>query len=160
MPEGALDQAGTDRRGSSYEDVRIEGFDKLVEAVRSVAPRCKIVAQVSSDYPGVGPSDVSSPFTRERTRVLSREEIHAIVGCFVEAIDGLRQDGFDGVQLHAAHGDPGQRAASAPSTSPARRVDSGDRERHRSCGDSTRCCGEPPADLDPLATFRSLSTSW
>jgi 2,4-dienoyl-CoA reductase-like NADH-dependent reductase (Old Yellow Enzyme family) len=32
------------------------------------------------------------------------EQIRLLVNCFVEAIHGLQQEGFDGVQFHAAHG--------------------------------------------------------
>lgn len=88
----------------AYEDVRIAGYDRLVEAVHQAAPGCRIVAQVSGDYPGIGPSDIPSPYTTERTRVLTTAQIRAIVGCFARAIAGVQADGFDGVQLHAAHG--------------------------------------------------------
>ena len=88
----------------SYADVKIEGFDRLAEKVHKCAPRCKIVAQLSGEYPGVGPSDIPSPFSRTKLKPLSTEQIQAIVYCFIQAIAGVKDDGFDGVQLHAAHG--------------------------------------------------------
>jgi 2,4-dienoyl-CoA reductase-like NADH-dependent reductase (Old Yellow Enzyme family) len=103
VPEGMFDE-GTDHRAYAYDDVKIAGFARLAEVVHRAAPRCKIVAQISGEYWGVGPSDIPSPFTEERTRSLSTEEIQVIIGCFVETIAHVKEEGFDGVQLHAAHG--------------------------------------------------------
>jgi 2,4-dienoyl-CoA reductase-like NADH-dependent reductase (Old Yellow Enzyme family) len=88
----------------SYEAVKINGFGKLVDIVHKAAPDCKIIAQISGDYPGVGPSAIPSPYTTEHDQPLSVEQIQLLVVCFVETIHGLQQEGFDGVQLHAAHG--------------------------------------------------------
>jgi 2,4-dienoyl-CoA reductase-like NADH-dependent reductase (Old Yellow Enzyme family) len=52
----------------------------------------------------MGPSDVGSPFTKNPVIPLSTEQVKTIVDCFVQCIAGVREDGFDGVQLHAAHG--------------------------------------------------------
>jgi len=90
--------------GSSYDAVRIAGYDRLPAVVHSTAPQCKIVAQISVDYPGVCPSDVPSPFAGQRPVPLSTAQVRTIVACAVEAIAGVRDEGFDGVQFHAAHG--------------------------------------------------------
>jgi len=87
-----------------YDDLRIEGFGRLVEVVRAAAPDCRIVAQISGDYFGVGPSAITSPYTHERDKPLSEAQIQTLIGCFIEAIAGLKAEGLDGVQLHAAHG--------------------------------------------------------
>ena len=75
---------------------------------------CRIVAQLS--HAGrqvlhdnavaecVGPSDVPSPILRKRARALTADEIQSIVDCYVEAIVRVKKAGYDGVQLHAAHG--------------------------------------------------------
>ena len=91
-------------RGLSYDDVRIEGLDRLVDVVRSARSDCKVVAQVEASYPDAGPSAIDSPFVPEGIRPLSTAEIHRVVDCFVEAIVDMQTCGFDGVQLHAAHG--------------------------------------------------------
>ena len=104
VPDGLLDEGRRDQRACSYEDVRIDGFGRLVEAVRGAASQCKIVAQLSGDYMGVGPSDFPSPFRRDKLRPLSKGEMQSIVACFIESIAGMKEEGFDGVQLHAAHG--------------------------------------------------------
>ncbi len=102
--EGMLDDLKPAHRKVSYSDVRIEGFNRLAQKVHTSAPHCKIVAQLSGEYPGVGPSDIPSPFRRTRLNPLSTEQIQVIIDCFIRAIAGVRGDGFDGVQLHAAHG--------------------------------------------------------
>jgi len=104
VPDGMLDQGERDSAGGCYEQVRIEGFGRLAEAVHRAAPLCKIVAQLSGEYMGVAPSAIASPFSTEKPRPLSADEIHAIVNRFVAAIAGVKGEGFDGVQLHAAHG--------------------------------------------------------
>ena len=104
VPPGFLDGGQAGDPAGAYEGVRIEGYGRLAEAVRRAAPRARIVAQISADYPGVGPSDVPSPWTREHTRPLTAEQVRALAGCFVEAIAGLQAERFDGVQFHAAHG--------------------------------------------------------
>lgn len=104
VPDGFLDEVGSGRRAFSYEDVKIEGFGRLADVVHHTASHCRIVAQISGDYPGVGPSDVPSPFTTERVTPLSADQIKTIVACFVETIAGLKEEGFDGVEFHAAHG--------------------------------------------------------
>jgi 2,4-dienoyl-CoA reductase-like NADH-dependent reductase (Old Yellow Enzyme family) len=100
VPAGMLEQDAPAR--ASYDLVRIRGFDRLAGAVHAAGG--KIMAQLSAEYPGVGPSDVPSPFTTERTRPLSAAQLRAVVECFADAIYHMREEGFDGVQLHAAHG--------------------------------------------------------
>lgn len=101
LPDRFFDQPA---RHITYQDVRIDGYARLAEVVHRAAPGCRIIAQVSAEYPGVGPSDVPSPFSTDGTRPLSTPEVRQIAECFAVAIAGLREDGFDGVQLHAAHG--------------------------------------------------------
>jgi 2,4-dienoyl-CoA reductase-like NADH-dependent reductase (Old Yellow Enzyme family) len=100
MASGKTSDEGT----YSYGDIRIEGIDRLAEVVHRARADCKIVAQLARGQIGPGPSDIPSPFLEERSRPLTGGEIRTIVDCFVEAIYWMREDGFDGVQLHAAHG--------------------------------------------------------
>jgi 2,4-dienoyl-CoA reductase-like NADH-dependent reductase (Old Yellow Enzyme family) len=89
----------------SYGNIRIEGLGKLTNVVHDSAPGCKIVAQLSRGY-GPGPSQIPSPFLREEEllRPLTTKEIDRLVDCFVDAILWMKEEGFDGAQLHAAHG--------------------------------------------------------
>mgnify|MGYP001132829960 CR=1 FL=1 len=101
---GMLEAEDAGGRSPSYDDVRIEGLDRLVDVVRSARSDCKLIAQLEASYLGAGPSAIGSPFTREGIRPLSTAEVHRIVDCFVEVIVDMRKCGFDGIQLHAAHG--------------------------------------------------------
>lgn len=52
----------------------------------------------------VAPSSVESPGYPEMPRELSTDDIDDIVSCFAKAARRLREAGYDGVQLHGAHG--------------------------------------------------------
>ncbi|MBN2556371.1 MAG: NADH:flavin oxidoreductase [Anaerolineales bacterium] len=104
VPAGLLESCDPQLVQDSYAAVRIEGFDDLVHIVRSENPRCRIFAQVSADVMGYAPSVITSPYTMARSTELSADQIEAIVVCLVQAVKGLKCDGFDGVELHAAHG--------------------------------------------------------
>jgi 2,4-dienoyl-CoA reductase-like NADH-dependent reductase (Old Yellow Enzyme family) len=89
----------------SYDDIRIDGLGELVNVVHESAFGCKIVAQLSRGY-GPGPSKIPSPFLREEEllRPLTTKEVDRLIDCFVDAILWMKEEGFDGAQLHAAHG--------------------------------------------------------
>jgi len=87
-----------------YDDLRVEGAHRLAQAVHQAAPGCKIVAQLETGHVGKAPSAIPSPFGDEPQAPLSAGEIRDIVASFVQAIAAAQADGFDGVQLHAAHG--------------------------------------------------------
>ena len=88
----------------SYRDLRVNGIEKLAEAVHTQSRDCKVFAQLEVGYLGAGPSDYPSPYHSEPLRALSVREIKDIVAAFVEATVDMQVAGFDGVQLHAAHG--------------------------------------------------------
>ncbi len=104
IPKKALDEFNPHTGTCSYDDVRIEGFEQLPLVVRNASPGCRIIAQISVGYPGIVPSMVSSRFSIRQPRVLSVDQIKFIINCLAECICGVKQDGFDGVQFHAAHG--------------------------------------------------------
>jgi len=52
----------------------------------------------------VGPSVVKSPVLVKQARELSVDEVESIITAFVNSIERVKKAGFDGVQLHAAHG--------------------------------------------------------
>ena len=93
----------------SYEAIRVEGVAELLAAMRDANPDVKIIAQlecnvlVGGDRPA-GPSPVSSPFYDGAFRELAADEIGVIVDAFAETALHMRAEGFDAVQLHAAHG--------------------------------------------------------
>lgn len=89
---------------STYADLRIKGIERLVQEVQRAKPKCRIIAQLENGNLNARPSVVDSPFSRRKVRRLTVKEIGDIVDCFVEAIIDMDKAGFDGVQLHAAHG--------------------------------------------------------
>ena len=82
----------------------LEDLERMIQVVRDVNSKCKIIAQLENGNIAAKPSDVSSPFSKRKLRTLNQEEISDIIDCFVEAIIDIKETGFDGVQLHAAHG--------------------------------------------------------
>jgi 2,4-dienoyl-CoA reductase-like NADH-dependent reductase (Old Yellow Enzyme family) len=54
--------------------------------------------------PPVGPSEVQSPFYSGVPRAMTTEEIDEVVVSFGQSARRAREAGFDGVQLHGAHG--------------------------------------------------------
>jgi len=87
-----------------YADLRVNGLEKMAQVVRQASRDCKIIAQLEVGYLDAGPSSIPTSFSHEPVRGLSVDEIEQIVACFVTAIIDMRDSGFDGVQLHAAHG--------------------------------------------------------
>jgi 2,4-dienoyl-CoA reductase-like NADH-dependent reductase (Old Yellow Enzyme family) len=92
----------TGRSAFTYADLHIEGIDRLADVAHAVQAGLQIVAQLETGYMGAGPSESSSPFSRD-DRPLGVDEIRLIAHCFIERLRDAA--GFDGVQLHAAHGD-------------------------------------------------------
>ncbi len=97
----------------SIEDDRfIPGLRRLTEMVKSAG--AKIVLQLihcgrqaSSGLCGgqpVAPSPIPCPVIQEMPRELSTEEVAGIVERFVDAAHRAKEAGFDGVEVHAAHG--------------------------------------------------------
>jgi 2,4-dienoyl-CoA reductase-like NADH-dependent reductase (Old Yellow Enzyme family) len=99
-----FEHEGMPPTSSTYHDVAIEGLGRLVDVVRESSDECKIFAQLEGGYADIGPSDVRSPFWDEPVRVLTIQEVGVVVERFVEGIIHMRELGFHGVQLHAAHG--------------------------------------------------------
>lgn len=97
---------------SIAEDSAIEGMRELVGVIH--ANGTKVVAQVnhagsaaSASVTGlevVGVSPVGNPRRGEAPRELTTEEIGTIVRAFAEAAGRVKEAGFDGVEIHGAHG--------------------------------------------------------
>ncbi len=87
-----------------YANLRVNGVEEMARAVHAANPDCKIVAQLEVGYLDAGPSPIAAPFSDQPVRALSADEIEQIIACFVDAIVDVQGCGFDGAQLHAAHG--------------------------------------------------------
>jgi 2,4-dienoyl-CoA reductase-like NADH-dependent reductase (Old Yellow Enzyme family) len=93
-----------------YDDRFIHSIRQMATAVHHVGNGCKVMAQINHvgmqdiiDTP-VSPSGVSWPNMKKALHVLSTHEVEAIVAHFVEAAQRVHEAGFDGVELHCAHG--------------------------------------------------------
>jgi 2,4-dienoyl-CoA reductase-like NADH-dependent reductase (Old Yellow Enzyme family) len=98
---------------SIADDSTIDGWRRLTETVHGNGS--KVAMQInhagaasSAEATGlevVGPSAVSVPLGRDETvRPLMQGEIAVIVGQFADAARRVKAGGFDGVEIHAAHG--------------------------------------------------------
>jgi len=88
----------------TYRDLCVDGIEKLASTVHTQSSDCKVFAQLEVGYINAGPSDYPSPYLSEPLRKLSVGEINDIVAAFVAGTVDMKEAGFDGVELHAAHG--------------------------------------------------------
>lgn len=94
-------------------DDAISGFMKLTNCIHE--DRVKVFAQIShagtaakSEVTGqapVGPSAISHPKQKqELPKEMTREQIHEVTIWFAQAARRVKEAGFDGVEIHSAHG--------------------------------------------------------
>ena len=103
-------QAGPGQLGI-YKDDLIPGLQKMTEAVHRNGG--KIVTQLAHagafafrKATGLTPLAVSytGKYTKETHKELSEEDIKELVAAFAQAARRAKQAGFDGVEIHGAHG--------------------------------------------------------
>jgi 2,4-dienoyl-CoA reductase-like NADH-dependent reductase (Old Yellow Enzyme family)/thioredoxin reductase len=92
----------------------VEGLKRLTDAVHGLNNDTRIFLQIhhaggraSSKVTGiqpVAPSAVPPYAGAETPRALTREEIEGLIGAHVEAAVRAKEAGFDGVDIHCAHG--------------------------------------------------------
>ncbi|HZD61005.1 MAG TPA: NADH:flavin oxidoreductase [Anaerolineae bacterium] len=108
MPNGRLSL----RQLGLYEDRQIEGFKRLVDSIHAVGVPCALqlnhaglrtTVDVIGEQP-VSASDIPYPAGAAAPRSLFKEEIMAIVDAFARAAVRAKEAGFDGVEIHGAHG--------------------------------------------------------
>ena len=96
-----------------YNDGQIEGNKKLTQTVHQYG--CKIFCQmyhpgrqsthfVNGGVQPIAPSATMDPLLQEMPREITLEEIHQIVNDFGECARRAKESGFDGIEIHAAHG--------------------------------------------------------
>jgi 2,4-dienoyl-CoA reductase-like NADH-dependent reductase (Old Yellow Enzyme family) len=98
----------------NYDDAQTEGLRRLAAAIRSNG--CRVVAQIvhtgakanPSLFPEQGelwgPSAIPDPQTGNTPREVTPPEIRLLVDAYAAAARRCKEAGFDGVQLHCAHG--------------------------------------------------------
>lgn len=94
-------------------DAYVPRLAELVDATHSVAADCKIVIQIShggrqvsrdSVREPIAPSAVTDKSTNTTPREMTEAEIEVCIDAFAQAARRAKDAGFDGVQLHSAHG--------------------------------------------------------
>jgi len=97
---------------SVADDSTIEGLRKLAEVIHrngskgvmQINHAGSAAAEEIIGTETVGPSAVSNPRKGGIPRALRRQEIADIVKSFADAARRVKRSGFDGVEIHAAHG--------------------------------------------------------
>ncbi|MBW2060872.1 MAG: NADH:flavin oxidoreductase [Deltaproteobacteria bacterium] len=95
-----------------HDDSFISGVRRIAREVHDQGVDCKVLLQLS--HPGrqqprsglepVAPSPVFDALFQRTPRALTVEEIDEIIECFAQGVRRAQEAGFDGVQVHAAHG--------------------------------------------------------
>ncbi len=92
------------------EDRFTDGLRKIARVVHETDAECKVVAQLghvgmqTTVAEPVGPTTTAWPNLKAKPRALTTREVEEIVASFAQAARRAREAGFDGVQLHGAHG--------------------------------------------------------
>ena len=114
MENTAVDPSGRVNNGMLciYEDKFIPGLKKLTDCIHAAGG--KIVIQLShagkealpyfTGLKPVAPSAIPSPLTKEMPKELTIEEIRDLITKFTEGAARAIKAGFDGIEIHMAHG--------------------------------------------------------
>jgi 2,4-dienoyl-CoA reductase-like NADH-dependent reductase (Old Yellow Enzyme family) len=107
MPEGKM----SPKQACIWDDGYIAEIARIGDVVHGSGNDCKILAQLVHagrqkrlDLEYVGPSAVPSALLKKNVRALSASEVRSVIKSFSEAIVRVKKAGFDGAQLHGAHG--------------------------------------------------------
>lgn len=76
----------------------------IVPQLWHVGMRRKLGQGHFPDVPSVGPSGIQSPGQRAHSAPMTQADIDAVIRAFAEAARDSKAIGFDGVELHGAHG--------------------------------------------------------
>ena len=96
-----------------YNDEQIEGNKKLTETVHKYDTKifCQMYHpgrqskhEVNGNVQPIAPSAIKDPFCMDLPREMTIEEIHQIVQDFGSTARRVKEAGFDGIEIHAAHG--------------------------------------------------------
>jgi 2,4-dienoyl-CoA reductase-like NADH-dependent reductase (Old Yellow Enzyme family) len=107
-PEGKA----SERQLSVADDSVIPGLKELAEIIHGQGPKTVMqinhagsaaITEIIGTKP-VAPSAIDNPLRGSPPRELGKDEISKIVHAFAAAAMRVREAGFDGVELHSAHG--------------------------------------------------------
>jgi 2,4-dienoyl-CoA reductase-like NADH-dependent reductase (Old Yellow Enzyme family) len=88
----------------NYDHIRCQGIEEIPKVVKVDRSETKIIAQLSTENIYFIPSQYKSPWGMEGMHICSMDEIKFIEKCFIETAIKMNLEGFDGIQLHGAHG--------------------------------------------------------
>lgn len=104
---------GFSRIAGLYNDEQIEGNRKLTDTIHKYGSKifCQMYHPgrqsthfVNGGVQPIAPSATMDPLLQEMPREITLEEIHQIVNDFGECARRAKESGFDGIEIHAAHG--------------------------------------------------------
>ncbi|MFE6038587.1 NADH:flavin oxidoreductase [Streptomyces sp. NPDC056452] len=110
------DSAGqSDRVPRFHGEEQLAGWAKVADAVHAaggtIVPQLWHIGMVRkqgeapyADAPAVGPSGIRVDGTEGTGKAMTRQDLDDVIGAFVEAAAAAERIGFDGVELHGAHG--------------------------------------------------------
>ncbi|SMF67995.1 NADH:flavin oxidoreductase [Streptomyces sp. Amel2xC10] len=110
------DSAGqSDRVPRFHGEEQLAGWAKVAEDVHAaggtIVPQLWHIGMVRkqgdppvADAPAVGPSGIRVDGTEGTGRVMTQRDLDDVIGAFAEAAAAAERIGFDGVELHGAHG--------------------------------------------------------
>lgn len=97
---------------SAADDAAVEGLEKLARIIKSNGSRtvqqinhagCQTTAEITGLTP-VAPSAILNPRNQSTPQELTTADIEDIITAFHNAALRVKQAGFDGVEIHSAHG--------------------------------------------------------
>ncbi|MCX4825836.1 NADH:flavin oxidoreductase [Streptomyces sp. NBC_01142] len=105
----------SDRVPRFHGEEQLAGWAKVAEAVHAaggaIVPQLWHIGMVRkqgdapyADAPAVGPSGIRVDGTENAGRAMTRRDLDDVIGAFAEAAAAAERIGFDGVELHGAHG--------------------------------------------------------
>ncbi len=98
------------RQAGLWNDAQRDAWARIVAEVRRARPGMRLLAQLAhaglqTTRPGaISPSGGRSRYFRNPSRAMSPDDLRRVAADFAAAAARARDAGFDGVQLHAAHG--------------------------------------------------------
>ncbi|MHB9860832.1 NADH:flavin oxidoreductase [Streptomyces sp. YIM S03343] len=110
------DSAGQSSRVPRFHgEEQLAGWAKVAEAVHAaggtIVPQLWHIGMVREqgqapfpEAPAVGPSGLRIGATEATGKAMDRADLDAVIGAFAEAAAAAERIGFDGVELHGAHG--------------------------------------------------------